>query len=389
MNTDGLLKDLGRSYIISAFIPAALFLIVISVVLQDFISFFTPGMNIYSQIKLENWIVILVITGWCSYLLYSGIYWILAFFQGAFLPKWLSARLIKQKENNFTKLLKRNAIPYKDLQPLTEKDYQNVNIDKIIEDRQNLEARAISDFSQVTKNYPIRGAKQPTRLGNIIQATSYYCLDRYNIEYDSILPRLILISPKDFQNSFEEANYKFNFLINSSFLSLLTGFVIFIILLLRLPCYILPSFANNSVSTFYLINFCPVANVSVTFFQAGFRNTSEWGYFLFGCGLFLFGYFLYTVALSASRELLTLTRTAFDLYRLELLKAYHIPFSSELVDQDLKWNNLCNFLETGRIDFSEIIPDFSPAPYTPEKSSSSPINVSVRGHLDIPKGNKK
>jgi len=91
MNGFNIVKEIGRSFIVSSFVPAALFVLVIGLLFVGFVP-----TDVLSQIeKFESLMVILgtsfaIFTVWLSLLLYSSVDWVVNIFAGYYLPEFVS-----------------------------------------------------------------------------------------------------------------------------------------------------------------------------------------------------------------------------------------------------------------------------------------------------------
>jgi hypothetical protein len=125
----------------------------------------------------------------------------------------------------------------------------------------------------------------PTRLGNTIRAFESYVHTIYNIDPITGWTRLIGVIPKSYQEHLEKAQVDFVFVLNLSFLSAALGVV-----------------------------------TIVQFFSSFYDGSIWWQPFLFSVAFFLLSYRLYRLSCLNARDWGEYVRSAFDLYRLDLLK---------------------------------------------------------------------
>lgn len=315
MNENSLIKDIGRSYIVSSFIPAALFLVVDSLVFKDFAPYFLIRRIIDNDLYYAGqWIILVLMAAWLSFALYSGWNTTVRLFEGYYFPKSIQKNMIARLEKIYYEK-SRVLNEYKSFlhkKELTTEDEKRMD---------EIEPITFRLQQELEMNFPIHGDLLPTRLGNILRASERYPFDRYQIEAITIFPRLVHLLPAEFANQLEESNNKFIFLLNSSLLAIVTGVGAVAVSFLRVPCYLFnENLMRDGLFSFYGQAICPFSSSPVNFFQFGFRNLNEWKYFALGLIFLLFGYVLYRVATVMARAYANLLRASYDLYRYELLK---------------------------------------------------------------------
>lgn len=379
-----LIKDIGRSFLVSSFIPAALYLAVATLIFKDFSpSFLTRRIIQNDELYIGQWSIIILLTSWLGFTLYSGWHWTVSLYEGYLFPKQLSNFLSKQVRKNF----KRRTWRIRKFKRLAE--IENPTPEEIRE-RRKLEDQVLADYAKVEIDFPMGGNFLPTRLGNILRAAERYPFDRYQIESLNLFPRLVQVFPKDFQNNLEESNNKFIFLLNSSFLSYGIGLVAILVSFLRLPCYLFnPNLLAHGLLSGYGNFFCTRNDVPINFFQQGFTYLTEWKYFWIGVAFILLGRILYEITLTITREFSKIIRSGFDLYRYDLMRALSIPIPKEFENEKISWLKVSNFIIAGEDGISEITPEIKP-PATPENHGeiqTQPVSLNVSGNLSV--NNKK
>jgi hypothetical protein len=151
----------------------------------------------------------------------------------------------------------------------------------------------------------------PTLLGNILKNSELYPNDRYNIDAVLIWPRLYHILPDSLIQTIAEARGSLDFLIRVSFLS---GFFSLICFVFLIVVFLLP---DKSMWWLVLV-------------------------FLVG-GLFV-AWLAYKSALSSAVLYAHQIKSAFDLYRRELLKQMSFTPPTTLKDEQDLWIEICQFL---------------------------------------------
>lgn len=128
----------------------------------------------------------------------------------------------------------------------------------------------------------------PTRLGNAIRSFEYYSDREYGIDSIEIWPRLVAVIPKEYAISIDDSKTTFDFMLNSSLLSLLLSALILVSGLLY-PAPLISLW--NAV--YWILTAAALASLSYFFYRLSINRAHAWG---------------------------LLVKSAFDLYRWELLK---------------------------------------------------------------------
>jgi hypothetical protein len=133
----------------------------------------------------------------------------------------------------------------------------------------------------------------PTRLGNVIRSFEYYSDREYGIDSIEIWPRLVSVIPKDYAVSIDDTKTTFDFMMNCS---LLTGLLSVLILMIGL---IYPA---------------TLESLSIVFYRLSINRAGAWG---------------------------LLIKSAFDLYRWELLKKLgHEKTPKKREDERVLWEEI-------------------------------------------------
>ncbi len=137
---------------------------------------------------------------------------------------------------------------------------------------------------ELNRGYPNRDNLLPTRLGNILRASEYYVSTMYGIDPITMWPRLVAVLPQSFRDQAEEPEVNVKFALNLSVLSFVASLEFLTMLVFGDPAW-----ASAAIVAFLLL--------SVVWYRIALGFAAEWGEYI---------------------------RTAFDLYRYELLKTMHI-----------------------------------------------------------------
>ena len=104
MNQDNLIKELGRSYIVSSFLPSAFFVSIIFLLYRGFIS-----ESLISKLQTNNvllvgtWVIAAIFTTWIAFFLFSSVDWLVKLFEGYYFPFWLQKLLVDRYRKQIKK----------------------------------------------------------------------------------------------------------------------------------------------------------------------------------------------------------------------------------------------------------------------------------------------
>lgn len=206
MNEDSVIKEIGRSYIVSSFLPSALFFAVLLLLFGGFIP-----TSLWNKIQDDNrllagtWLIGSIFTVWLAFFLFSSVDWIIKFFEGYYLPTWLYRKLVSVQKRRINRKIKTyNIARNLKADPSKSNDYQRF-FNSIWYD-------AMGDIQDLELQAPLEEQNvMPTRLGNVFKASELYAYDRYFIEAITVWPRLFAILPSQFVKDMEEKTNHFMF----------------------------------------------------------------------------------------------------------------------------------------------------------------------------------
>jgi MFS family permease len=334
---NSLIKDIGRSYIISSFIPAALFIALAVILFSDFIP-----KSIYERLY-ENgllfsnmWFLYFIFTGWLAFMLYSSVDFITRVFEGEIFPKFLARLLIKRYKRKLKRKTDLEAELGDALETHASIGDKNSPAAKKWAERANQAQYKLSGYIQYLETrMPLNQDNlKPTALGNILFASEVYPYERYNLNGILFWPRLYKLFPEQFRYEEEEKNNQLVFLLNSSFLSILLSLLLFGTGIIGV---IGPLFPNTPVDLTQLRQL----------FTRGFSEINPVNYFFFGILFSVISMILYRFSLNTAEDYGFIIRSGFDLYRFELLKQLNLPMPENLSDECSLWENLSQFLIKG------------------------------------------
>jgi hypothetical protein len=323
--SDGFLKEIGRSYIVSAFLPAAFFVTTGFFLFQGFIPLAILQQFLASgDISNYLWLGIFTLVVWVAFYLYSANDVTVRLFEGYFLPEWVYKR-DDNPEAQYKWELK-NLPAYRKWKESNEQIKQIDSASEDYADQLTLSTlRALAEIAKVSLKKPLnQNSQMPTRLGNVLKSSEAYALDRYLIFDTVIWPRLLPVLPAEIKKTLEEKNNLFMFLLNSAFLALF----------LFLACAI-----------FGLL--VPYVKLPDGFFYIGYDFISPVLYIWLSILFLLFGYALYRVAVNAAEDSAMYIRSSFDLYRINLLRQLHWVPPATLEEEKTLWYEISKLLIAG------------------------------------------
>ncbi|MFT3892753.1 MAG: hypothetical protein QM730_14070 [Anaerolineales bacterium] len=348
MNENSLIKDIGRSYIVSSFLPTALFLAVGILIFKGFM----PSLFLERIVDLDTyyagqWLIFVSFVSWLSFGLYSGIYTTVQFFEGYYFPQrignFLKKRLIRKyrdKRKNLEEVL--NLVEV--LKPVDEAE-RFENIEQQLEFSNKIE-QAKREYLDSETEAPLNDDDiLPTRLGNVLRASELYPQHKYSIPGLMLWSRLLQLLPKELKEQIEEKFNQVSFVLNSALLSYAIGLLATLAGLVRLPCQIWASLRWTA------LEMCVVSG-DPNFFERGYNYLSPSEYLVIGIGFLIIGYGIYRISVPIAQDFGVLIRTSFDLYRFDLLRKLHQPLPSSIKEEHAFWQKITDYwIAEGQLGF--------------------------------------
>lgn len=173
--------------------------------------------------------------------------------------------------------------------------------------------------SEYQQSFPLDEKEiMPTRFGNTLKSAEYYPLDRYGIDAVKMWPRLISVIRKDYMKFIEQAENSLSFIVNSGVLCLIFGLVSFSLsIYIWLTRYTLGKPFNASI---YFVASLLAFAAAYIFHRASLFSVSEYG---------------------------EMIRSAYDLFRIPLMQALHIPLQNDSQAEKIIWSVVCEFIKIG------------------------------------------
>jgi hypothetical protein len=333
---ESFLKEIGRSYIVSSFLPSAVFVTIGLLLFRGFLpAKWVTQFAANSIYHASGWILGLLLILWVAFFLFSSNDFTVKLFEGYFIPKaisnWIVENILAERHLKGAK----NYFDYAERKTRIEDIKNSGKRVKKEEERQLsfLWTDAFRELQDLEVRSPIEVENLlPTRLGNVLRSSEIYAAERYWIEELNIWPRLFSILPQAFLKNLEEKNNQFMFLLNSAFLAFVNAAICFLFCAGGLPCRFLPNLAP-----------CFWVRQHSGFFSIGYDYISPLGFLFIGITLVAFGYMLYWVAVNSAEDFGMLIRAGFDLYRNDLLKQLNWKLPKNIDDERDTWIQISRF----------------------------------------------
>lgn len=379
---DSLIKDIGRSYIVSSLLPASFFFLLAVFIFRDFLP---PIANIVAQsntaaptpgalmqpagtptvhpsatslppqqtsatppqeptVLVSSSILVLAGMMWVAFMLYSSVDFIVKLFEGypypffikipfQFLQYWLQMRRLA---GYFEYKKNRDLVQAISKLPPDKQEEKKTDKMKALDRMDALETIAKNQVLEHEITAPIIADWKyflPTNLGNILAASEIYPLEKYGLNGVMLFPRMAMTFPPEFVATFDEKTNQMMFILNSSFLSYAIGALALILGgLQQIDFSRWPPFFSE-IYTNYLAR--------------GYQNVTSGHYLVIGAFFIFVGYSIYRISLNTAKEYALLVRTSFDLYRFNALRELNHPIPATLSKERINWKTVSDFLITG------------------------------------------
>jgi hypothetical protein len=336
MNPSSFIKDIGRSFFVSCFLPAVFFISLGLLLLQDFLPK-TIIKRIISSPYLfgGDWLISVIIIVWLSFALYSILPWTLNLYEGNLFPKFVQKRMISSLRKHWYIPKSPNIQKIINLKNQLEKSLSDCERQDCAKEFGCCRQAAINEYLNLEPYCPIEPNEPefllPTRLGNLLRSCMYYPMKRYNMNGDLLWPRLVNILPRDFLDAKDDNESRLIFMLNSSLLAYALSTFSLIGGLVGTPC--LASNTTQYCSNVYIVQ--------------AFNTISPIGFILIGVLFGFLGYFFYTLAVSAGQNFSLSVRAGFDLYRFDLLRSLNLEIPKSIEEEKATWTVINELIRAG------------------------------------------
>jgi hypothetical protein len=323
------LDKFGNHFLVAAMIPS-LGLVVACILVFDPILYISASFQITDGVYYLFGISLLVLipTVIIGYTLTALNTFILKIFEGYVLLYRLP-RLTASHQRKAERLIEAYEEIFSEIVDLTQKKRKNQKEKARLAELKEIYYDKVSEYDQ--KYPPPSAGFMPTQFGNILKASEAYPNTRYGIDAVEFWPRLLHVIPPSYKQNIDEARNELSFLVNMSALSLVF-YAFCIIAILSSP----PSFPNPDWDLF-LIN--------------SFR------YILFGLLALASNRFFNKAALFSVGGYGAMIRSAYDLFRLDLLEHLRLKTPKDSEEEYYIWKNLGEFVNLGSesVDFKPFV----------------------------------
>lgn len=202
----------------------------------------------------------------------------------------------------------RKTWPTKQLQRQRDKLFQEIDSIRNRLNSQSSDKQRPQDMARLSllsykaeMEYGLRDSEMlPTKLGNVVRAFEHYANTRYSIESITIWPRLQYVMPREALDAIDDQKTSTDFMINASLLLLISGLGWVLFGIYRL----------------------------------------EWGISLIGMALLIASYLVYRFAIPIAISWGNEVRSAFDLYRRDVLQKMGMPLPATFSEEKKLWKNV-------------------------------------------------
>ena len=370
---ESILKDIGRSYVVSSLLPATMFVLLASVLFGDII----PGYTLTDLFKADPVISgsvaagLMIFSTWIGFALYSAQNYIVPLFEGYLLPGWIKNYLINRNFKTYNKNYKKKLEVICDKLKMRQEIFDKIShtdkendIKRLNNKIKNIQMSIYEELLDIERYIPIKkevlqpcfykdtdqiiqkDSILPTRLGNILRMGEYYPGTRYGFDGIAIWTRLHAVLPASFLSHLEELNNRLTFLLNSTFslcVLAITSLITSMMFLLNAVSNWRFVLSGNILNCKYSITgndvifFCPKNIIYPGYEFFLIKSLTFFGIFLL---LLLGSYGLYFFGVKSAEDFSTVVASAYDLYRFELLEQLHIKLPDDLIKEQNQWKEL-------------------------------------------------
>lgn len=330
------IQRMGSNFLVAAFVPAMGFIVISSITFNELLP---PPLRALSGDNFnlaQAAIYLLLFTTVLGFTLFSLSTYIYKAFEGytfilgvnsSLRRSFLRRQLRRFNRNEQDRIWVEKQIKRIDHKITKANEYQgeiNENrrfrrLERYSEQRKTLYDRQYVVASERSENFPPEGSYiLPTRFGNILRAAEMYAGTRYAIDSVPLWGRLAHVIPEDAMGKIDEANNQCLFLLNAS---LLAG-------IYMLLCLIASAFRGIALLTNHNFIF---EKMLILYIALGIlAGAAAW--------------FFYVASLFNVSQYGHMIRTAYDLYRFNLIEALHLKLPTTLQQERQLWRRIGYFM---------------------------------------------
>lgn len=351
-----LLGKLSNNFLTAAFVPALWFVILAELLFSP-LNVAGSASWLALPVSLEGSLITLVFTLIIGFTLMSLNTFIYKLLEGYFI---LERFPVLRRRHAAKSRKRRLEFEFRDLYANHLRDLNKKEEIKEEKVRRGYQIHRLRQSSRDLKasfkqDYPSRtDAVLPTRFGNILKSSEQYAGENYSIDSVVVWPRLIHVIDPEYYRKLDESNNNLAFIINCMTLAVLLAF-------LSLGATVYQRQQNNgwtvSVATTPAQQQASTSAdeengvASATPDNAGVGKGRSAVFYL-GCAILFAGiaWFFYNASLPAARQYGNLFRSAFDLFRFDLLTQLRLPLPDDEGADFGLWEQLSGFLALGELE---------------------------------------
>ena len=327
------LEKLGSNFIVSAMIPSLALVVACMLVFEPILhisNMFIQKDSIYPLISFSLLLVIpTVIIGFTLTALNT---YILKLFEGyvffphlSYMYKWM----LHSHRNKARKLITTRRFLKRRIDVIEQSVIETTRQARHLKKLKNEFFLVAAKYDQ---SYPPRlGDILPTQFGNILKASETYSGIRYGMDAVNFWPRLFHVIHPDYKTEISNTRNELSFLVNMSLLS-----IVFLACCLG--------------ASFYTLVYPPLDVMGKTIYVAAFANVVR--YIVLGGTSLLLNMFFNKASIYAVGSYGQMIRSAYDLFRLDLLKQLRLKMPNNSHEEFYTWKNLNEFIVLGQYSIS-------------------------------------
>ncbi len=355
-----LLGKLGNNFLTAAFVPALWFVILVELL---FSSLNVAGSASWRAlpVTLESSLITLVFTLVIGFTLMGLNTFLYKLLEGYyFLERFSGLRYrhaMKARKRRFEFTLREKYAdhllgPYEKEQNPVAKALRQEQIDLLRQSSRDLKA----SFKQ---DYPSRtDAVLPTRFGNILKSSEQYAGENYCIDSVVMWPRLIHVIAPAYYQKLDESNNNLAFIVNCMVLAIVLAFLSLGAISYQVyqnkgwtVSAATPPQQQRQTSTSASGGTEVTSVPPVTPGNSGVGSgRSPFLYLVSAISFAGSAWFFYNASLPAARQYGNLFRSAFDLFRFDLITQLRLPLPANEEAETILWEKLSGFLALGELE---------------------------------------
>ena len=307
------------------------------------------GLSLISQAVLFT--AFLVWVSFCSFLTLNFHTSIVRLYEGYWPETWLFLRLHELRRKHWYKewIALRNRV-----ESLLKSDNSNRHLceeqkAKVVEESLRLDYYLLNYYPSKPEDI------MPTQLGNVLKSAEKYSNDRYHLDSVLIWPRLEPALPKEFADSFRDAETSLVLMITLSAFTLLFGLPLSVWIALKsaillswwvpiLIIFIAVPFRFYVPAAFALFSIILIFAAPTFIVNAPIISGKVQIFFILLASILLLAQLNYINAVQAGLLHGDKIRASFDLYRWKVLENLHLQLPQNLEEERKLWDNICDLI---------------------------------------------